>query len=164
MRNGHFKRCARRLLPLVLTFVLMCGAGCAPSPQGGSADTRPELTEQKIRDTIAWNMVEQVPEESNQAKPINWTFLPDEPKEFSVLEKKMEGDKATVVVDMKTGSAERAEHKRELWGKLRLHYELQTDFVLRKWRIVHIENIDMKYRDEPKKPGALPTPEEQDEG
>ena len=109
-------------------------------------------------------MVEGVPEESNKAKPINWTFLPDEPKEFSVLEKKMEGDKATVLVDMKTGSAERAEHKRALWGKLRLHYELQTDFVLRRWRIVDIENIDMKYKDEPQKPGASPTPEEQDEG
>lgn len=151
-------------MSLVLPVMLLCCAACAPSPQSSASDARPEITDEKIRDSIVGNMVENVPEENNRARPINWTFLSIEPKEFSVLEKRMEGDRATVVVDMKTRSADWAENKRELWGKLRLHYELQTELVLRKWRIVRIENIDMKYRVEPKKPGASPTPEEDEEG
>lgn len=168
MRNPFPNRYARGLKPLILLLLLTCCGACAPSSGGGAAsssDNRPEITDEKIRDTIVGSWVERVPEANGKAKPINWTFMPDEPKEFSVLEKKVDGDRATVVVDMKTRSAEWSDTKRELSGKLRLHYELQTDFPLRRWHVVQIENIDMKYKDEPKKPGAspTPTPEEGDE-
>jgi len=149
----------KKFLWCAVLFFSFGAAACAPSPrsdtnsQGGAAsDGRPEITDEKIRDNINGRRVEGVPEETNASPPINWTFLPDEPKEFTVLEKQMkDDDKATVIIDMKTRSAEGSGNPRQLSGKLRLHYELQNEFVLRKWRIVEVENISMKYKNELKK-------------
>jgi hypothetical protein len=142
-------------LPLLLLAILYSGA-CATSPRTDAnsrtaSDGRPEITDEKIRQNIIGRRVEGVPEETNASPPINWTFEPDEPKEFTVLEKQMNDDQATIVVDMKTRTAEGSRNPRQLNGKLRLHYELQSDFVLRKWRIIEVENISMKYKNEPKK-------------
>jgi hypothetical protein len=145
------------LWPLLL-MLLICSGACSTSPRsdanstsGTASDERPEITDEKIRYNIDGRRVEGVPEETNAAPPINWTFLPDEPKEFTVLEKQMNDDQATIVIDMKTRSAEGSRNPRQLSGKLRLHCELQTELMVRKWRIVEVENISMKYKDEPKK-------------
>jgi len=92
-----------------------------------------------------------VPEETNSAEPISWSFDEDEPKEFSILDKQVEGDKATVVIDIKTRSAPGARNPRQLSGKIRLHYELETGWVLRQWVVAEAENISMTYRNEPQK-------------
>jgi hypothetical protein len=149
----------KKFLWYALLFISFGAAACAASsrnngtaPGSAASDGRPEITEEKIRDNINGRTVEGVPEETNASPPINWTFLPDEPKEFTVLEKQMkDDDRATVIIDMKTRSAEGSRNLRHLSGKLRLHYELQNEFVWRKWRIVEVENISMKYNDEPKK-------------
>jgi hypothetical protein len=138
----------KKFLWYALLFISLGAAACAGSSK--NSEGRPEITEEKIRYDIDGRRVEGVPEESNAAPPINWTFLPDEPKEFTVLEKQMNDDQATIVIDMKTRSVEGSGNPRQLNGKLRLHYELQTELVLRKWRIVEVENISMKYRNGPK--------------
>ena len=56
----------------------------------------------------------------------------------------------TVVVDVTTRSASHAKYPKALSGRLRLHYELHTVVFLRKWLIVHIDNVSMKYREEPR--------------
>ena len=45
---------------------------------------------------------------------------------------------------MKTRSSPRANRKRVLSGRMRLHYELQSGLVLRQWEIVKIDNISFK--------------------
>jgi hypothetical protein len=144
---------------LLLLSVLIYTVACAPAPRTDAnrqasteaSDGRPEITEEKIRENIIGRTVENVLEENNASRPIAWSFEPDEPKEFTVLEKQMNGDRATIVIDMKTRSAPGASNPRQLSGKLKLQYILQTELVLRKWRIVEVENISMKYRNEPKK-------------
>jgi hypothetical protein len=156
----------------MLLFISLGAAACAGSSenngnaQGGAAsDGRPEITEEKIRYNIDGRRVEGVPEETNASPPINWTFLPDEPKEFTVLEKQMkDDDKAIVIIDMKTRSAEGSRNPRQLNGKLRLHCELQSELVWRKWRIVEVENLSMKYRNEPKKEEKKESKKETQEG
>ena len=143
---------------LVCLFLLVSvySSACTTSPPSGvspqaSSDKRPELTEEKIHETINDARVRGVPEETNSAEPISWSFDEDEPKEFSILDKQVEGDKATVVIDIKTRSAPGARNPRQLSGKIRLHYELETGWVLRQWVVAEAENISMTYRNEPQK-------------
>lgn len=137
---------------LLLAWLIACAA-CSSSRGPGRAggddsDVRPEITDEKIRQDILWHTVENIRDETNTNKPISWTFIPEEPKEITVLEKQVSGDTANVVLDVKTRSAPRAKNQRQLSGKIRLHYELQTELFLRKWRITHIENVSMSYRNE----------------
>jgi hypothetical protein len=154
----------------LLLFMLIFCAACATSTQtgsnqpAGSSDSRPEITEEKILQNINGRMVAGVPEETNKGESINWYFQPNEPKEFTVLDKQIAGDKATVVIDMKTHTAEGSRNPRQLSGRIRLLYELQTDLVFRRWSIVEVENISMKYRNDPKtEPTKEPTQEPQEE-
>ena len=59
----------------------------------------------------------------------------------------MDGTRATLVLDIKTGSAPRSRNKLSLSGQIRTEWELQTGWVLRRWEIVDTENISMKYKD-----------------
>lgn len=111
-------------------------------------EARPQINEEKIQRHLIGERVRNVPDETNAAAPISWSFDEGEPKELSIVEKQMDGDKATVVIDIKTRTKEGVTPSRQLAGRLRLHYELQTDWVLRKWEIVKIDNISMKYRNE----------------
>ncbi len=141
---------------LGLTLLLACSFGCAPSSspgdgsQSGSASSAsndlPELTEEIIRERINDTRVREVPEENGTAEPISWSFDEDEPKEIRVVEKQTEGESATIVLDIKTGSAPNARNQRNLAGQIRTKWELQTGWVLRKWEIVETENISMKYK------------------
>lgn len=99
---------------LGLALLLTCSFGCAPSSSTGddkqsssdSASTDlPEITEEIIRERINDAFIREIPEENGTAEPISWNFDEEEPKEIVVVEKKMEGERANIVLDIKTGSA-----------------------------------------------------------
>ena len=150
-------------LPLFLGLALLlaCSFGCAPAPSYGDAGQgpsspgpsgRPELTEETIRERLNDTRVRDVPDENGNGKPIVWNFDEDEPKEIHVVEKRVEGDRATVVLDIKTSSNPRSPVVRHLAGQIRTEWELRTGWVLRRWEIDRTENISMKYRDPPPPP------------
>jgi len=134
--------------------------GCAPAPKGdakqapsaSSSNAMPEITDELIRERINRARVRDVPEESGSGEPISWSFHESEPKEIAVVEKQMDGKRATIVLDIKTSSAPRARNPRNLAGQIRTEWELQTGWDLRQWEIVGTENISMKYRNLPKPP------------
>jgi hypothetical protein len=148
-----------RLLSLFLGLALLLAGstGCAPSvspgdgKQGSSTDL-PELTEEVIRERINDAGVWEVPEENGTAEPISWRFDEDEPKEITVVEKKVDGVRATIVLDIKTRSALNRRNPRSLAGQIRTEWELKTGWALRRWEIVMTENISMKYKNLPKPP------------
>ncbi len=147
---------------LGLAFLLACSFGCAPSSSPGdgsrsesassASNALPELTEDLIRERINDAGVREVPEESGAAEPISWSFDEDEPKEIAVVEKKMDGARAAIVLNIKTRSATYARSPRELAGQIRTEWELKTGWALRRWEIVRTENISMKYKNLPKPP------------
>lgn len=148
---------------LGIALILSLSFGCAPSPsqgddkQGPSASETgdlPELNDEVIRDRINEARVRQVPEENGTSEPISWRFSEDEPKEMSVVDKKVEGGHATIVLDIKTTSSPRAREPRYLEGQIRTEWQLETGWVLRRWEIVKTENISMKYRNLPKPPAT----------
>ena len=134
------------LLPLLLLSALAGACEGGPSPE----DRRPEITVEKIREDINGRQVS-VPAEGDASEPSSWRFYPNEPKEIEIVEKQLAGDKATLVIDMRTRTSPRAEQQgitKKLAGRLRLDYELQSGLVLRKWEIVRIENISFAYQKE----------------
>lgn len=142
---------------LGLALLLTCSFGCAPSSsqegdgkQSGAASDEsndlPELTDEIIRERINDAFVREVPEENGVADPISWSFDEDEPKEIAIVEKQMEGTRATIILDIKTRSAMNVRNPRSLAGQIRTKWELKTGWALRKWEIVMTENISMKYR------------------
>jgi hypothetical protein len=154
---------ARFLLSTFLGLVLLlaCSFGCAPdsspgdgkqSGSGSASNDLPELTEEIIREQINDAGVREVPEENGAGEPISWSFDEDEPKEIAVVEKQAEGERATIVLDIKTRSASYVRNPRSLAGQIRTKWELRTGWVLRKWEIVETENISMKYKNIPKSP------------
>jgi hypothetical protein len=136
---------------LGLALLLAGSSGCAPSKTSDSASGDiPELTEEVIRERINDAAVWEVPEENKAAEPISWRFDEDEPKEITVVEKKMDGTRATIVLDIKTGTAPNRRNPRSLAGQIRTEWELKTGWALRRWAITETENISMKYKDLPK--------------
>ncbi len=143
--------------------LLCCSLACAPhySP-GGSGDSQsssetgsvPELNDEVIRERINDARVFEVLPESGTGDPISWGFDEDEPKEITVVDKQVNGGRATIVLDIKTQSSLRANIHRSLAGQIRTEWELHTGLVLRRWQIARTENISMKYKDLPK-----PTPQ-----
>ena len=71
---------------------------------------------------------------------MGWTFEKNEPREISILESKYEGDKATIIIDMKTQSAPGSFMREQRAGKLRLHYE----WIAKEWNLVRVENLTFK--------------------
>jgi hypothetical protein len=142
---------------LGIGLLLACGGPPSSSPGDGGAPSSgstvlPEITDELIHERINDAWVRDVPEENGIAEPISWNFDENEPKEITVVEKQVDGSHATIVLDIKTGSAPRARANRSLAGQIRTEWELRTGWVLRRWEIVDTENISMKYRDLPKKP------------
>lgn len=129
---------------LLLSLSALAGAcGGGPPPE----DRRPEITLESIREDLNGQRVS-VPAEGDTSEPSSWRFFPNEPKEIEILEKQVAGDRATFLIDLRTRTSPRAEQQgrtRRLAGRLRLHYELQSGLVLRKWEIVRIENISFVY-------------------
>jgi len=171
MRKGKIlpllKKRARRIfivprrtffLLSVLFLLIACSFGCAPSLQNngnqsssaGESNDLPDVTEDLIRERINDAFVRRVPEENAAAEPISWNFDEDEPKEITVVEKKIDGTRATIILDIKTTSSPRAREPRQLAGQIRTDWELKTGWALRRWEIVETENISMKYKVLPK--------------
>jgi hypothetical protein len=151
------------LVLAALAVASACASGEAPKP---APDPLPELGDEKIRETLFDAWVDEVPEATGAARPISWYFTRGEPTEVAVVEKQMDGKKATVVVDVTARSAPHARDQKALSGRLRLHYELQREFILRRWRIVGVDNISMTYRDEARpdappenRPSSVPVPQ-----
>ena len=149
---------------LLILLLLVCSIGCGPpsTQNGGQPDTAssgeiPELTDELIRRRIIGRRVYEVMPESGTGEPIPWSFDEDEPKEITIVDKQVNGDSATVVLDIKTQSNPRARNLRALAGQFRTDWRLETGWVLRRWEIVNTENISMKYRDLPK-PSQTPPP------
>ncbi len=144
---------------LGLALLLACSFGCAPAsspsdgkqnPSASASNDLPEITDETLREEINDAYVREVPEENGAGEPISWRFDEEEPKEFTVVEKQVEGERATIIIDIKTSSAPGARSPRYLAGQIRTKWELQTGWVLRKWEIVETENISMKYKNLPK--------------
>ena len=138
--------------------LLLFMLGCAPpppsgDPSNGGSQEIPDLTTELINERINDARVYDVPPESGNGEPVSWSFDFDEPKEITVVDKQIDGTHATVVLDIKTKSALRARIHRELAGRIRTDWELQTSLVFRRWEIVNTENISMKYKDFPKADG-----------
>jgi hypothetical protein len=147
------------LICLGLALLLACSFGCAPSSSQGDGSSSasasndlPELTEEIIREQINYTRVRQIPDETGTAEPINWTFVENEPKEILVVDKRIEGNHATIILDIKTGSGPNARNPRSLSGQIRTEWILKTGWALRQWEIVDTENISMKVKNLPKPP------------
>jgi hypothetical protein len=138
---------------VLLAFVAGCGGPSSRGDGGPSAASGdlPELTDAIIHERINDGYVRGVPAENGTAAPpITWSFDEDEPKEIAVVEKQVEGTRATIVLDIKTASSPRSRNPRQLAGRIRTEWELRTGWVLRRWEIAGTENISMTYRDLPK--------------
>jgi hypothetical protein len=153
--------CGRLVFPsflgLVLLLALSFACGSTPSSPVDGASTSgsgdvPELTDEMIRERINFAYVRKIPKEDGEGDPMNWRFIPGEPKEITIVDKKVEGDHATVILDIKTSSGPRATGPRSLAGQVRTEWQLRTGWVLRQWEIVDTENISMKYKNLPKPP------------
>lgn len=161
-RNTKFsRRIFRFSLFSVILFLFAFSFACAPpadSPNGenqsqsSAANNAPELDEETIRDRLNGSRVRKVPEENAAAEPINWTFDEDEPKEIKVVEKQTEGARTIIILDIKTSSATDSREPRQLAGQIRTEWILETGWVLRRWQLIKIENISMKYKNLPKPP------------
>jgi hypothetical protein len=149
-------------LLLISSTLLIASFGCAPSSPGGgqnpppSSQDLPELTKEIIDERINEARVYDVLPESGTGDPIPWGFDEDEPKEMTIVEKQVDGTRATIVLDIKTSSSPRSRVQRHLAGQIRTMWELRTGWVLRRWEIVNTENISMKYRDLPPLPPPSP--------
>ena len=141
---------------LGLALLLAGSSGCAPpasqNGSGSASNELPDLTEEVIRERINEAGVWDVPEETGVGEPISWRFDEDEPKEITVVEKKMKGELATIVLDIKTRSALNRRNPRALAGQIRTEWRLKTGWALRRWEIFATENISMKYKNLPKPP------------
>lgn len=132
------------LLLLLSGLAGACKAG--PPPE----DRKPDITVETILEDLNRQRVH-VPAEDGTSQPSMWRFFPNEPKEIVIIEKQLAGDKAILVIDLRTSTSPRAEQqgiKKKLAGKLRLHYQLQSYYVVRKWEIVGMENISFAYQRE----------------
>ena len=137
--------------------LLLACSGSGGGVSYGSASTDPpELTDEIIRERINDAAVWDIPEENGSSHPITWRFFQNEPKEITVVEKQVEGVRATIILDIITTSSPRSREQRYLAGQIRTEWELRTGWVLRQWEIVKTENISMKYKNLPKPPAQNP--------
>jgi hypothetical protein len=124
-----------------------CGGGNSAGGPVLSAtpERRPDLDLETVKRAINGAWVEGVPAADGQGKPQNWGFAHNEPKEIEIVEQKVEGDKAVLVVNMKTRSHPRDRRQMSLEGQLRLHMRLETELFFREWDVEDVENISFKY-------------------
>jgi hypothetical protein len=134
------------VLLVILLSALASACKAGPPPE----DLRPDITVETILEDLDRQRID-VPAEEGSSEPSSWRFFPNEPKEIQILEKKVAGDKAILVIDLQTRTSPRAEQqgiKKRLAGKIRLHYELKSYLVVRKWEITGMENISFVYQKE----------------
>jgi hypothetical protein len=135
----------------LLLLATACGGG---AQQQSAGDQLPEITLDSLREDLNGEWVK-VPAADGKSKPLSpWVFSRDEPKEIKILERKVEGDTGTFLIEMQTHTAPKSKNHYSLSGQLRLHYRLDSGLVLRKWEIDQIENISFKYVNEQPTPDA----------
>lgn len=125
-------------------------SSCACEGGKPPEDKLPEITLENIRKDLTGKQV-RVPSETDSAETSGWRFNANEPKEIEIVEKQYAGKEATFVIDLRTSTLPSAEQQgttKRLAGRLRLHYKLESYFVVRKWEIVQIENISFAYQKE----------------
>lgn len=145
----------------IALFSLACAPQIGRNRAGSPSDERPQLTEETIREGLSFARVYDIPEETASRGPISWGFNNDEPKGITVIERADDGNTSTIVLDIKTRSAQRAREPLSLEGQVKTYWELESGLVLRKWRITRTENVSMKYKVLPKPADAnanKPTP------
>jgi len=157
MRASNNSRFSARsqiaFLGSVLLIVCLFGCGGSQLPAGerrgepGAITELPEITDDLIDERINDAWIRNVPEENGKAAPITWSFDRDEPKKILIVDKQMQGDRATIILDIATESSPRARAKRQLAGQIKTEWRLKTGWALRQWEIVESENISMKYKD-----------------
>jgi len=108
-----------QLTSLILAFVsftMLLACGGPPSQSDGSTPStdRPELSDDVIRERLNQTRVRDVPEENGAGEPISWRFFEEEPKEVVVVDRQVDGNRATIVLDIKTQSTPRAREPRAL--------------------------------------------------
>jgi hypothetical protein len=138
------------ILVLFASVSLIACGGPPTTSEGAPSGELPEITDELIYERINDAWIRDVPPEEANKEPIFWNFDHDEPKEITVVDKQQNGTRATIVLDIKTGSSPRARVNRQLAGQIRTEWELRTGWALRRWEIVDTENISMKYKDIPK--------------
>ena len=126
----------RHVLQELICRVLLitCSVVLSACSGGGGIIGHPKINEAQIgTDLVGKNTGEGL---------LGWKFEKDEPREIAVLQRDYSGEKATIVIDIKTESAP-GRFSRQKWaGKLRLHYE----WVAGVWTLVQVENLDFKER------------------
>ena len=147
----------RPMFLIVLAALLFATIACGSSPQqvgqqASASNDVLELTDEMINERINGAFLNKVPEENGAGEPISWTFIPSEPKEITVVDKQVNGDKATIVLDIKTTSSPRSRDQRQLEGRIKTEWEIRTGWVLRQWEIIDTENISLKYKNLAKEP------------
>jgi hypothetical protein len=146
---------SRKISALTVVLLLALSIGCGgPGPDDSSAEGLPELTDELIRERLNGVRFGPVPPEEGSGEPISWRFFLDEPKEITIVEKNVQGTSANVVLDIKTTSSPRSREPRQLSGRIRTEWQLNSGMVLRQWEVVRTENLTVKYRNLPK-----PSPE-----
>jgi hypothetical protein len=147
----------RKILWLSLLCATACVAACGggqPNANSAASDERPELKAENIRQDINGRWVK-VPAADGKSKPLDpWIFDEREPKQIEVVEQKIEGDRATFLVNMQTRTVPRSRNPMSLSGQLRLHYELQSGLIFRAWEITDVENVSFTYVKETPPPDA----------
>jgi hypothetical protein len=138
----------QRSASVLLLLAALCAFACGGGKQTSAPDERPPLNPENISRDLNGRWVE-TPAADGKTRPIGWTFIPSEPKEIEIVEQKIEDERATFLINLKTRTAPNEHHPRHLAGQLRLHYELQSGLVLRQWEIVEVENVSFTYVDEP---------------
>lgn len=155
-------RVSRSIASLIaFTFALMISSACAPSSQvqNQHASTNElELTDEMINERINGAFLTEVPEQNGAGETISWRFIPSEPKEIKIVDKQVNGDRATIVLNIKTSSSPRSQEQRQLAGQIRTEWEIKKGWALRQWEIVGTENVSMKYRNLPKTAPDIPQP------
>ena len=153
-----------RLQASLLGLILLSLACGGPGPADTSADQYnegiPQLTDEVIRERLIGVRFGPIPEESGASEPISWRFFPDEPKEIGIVEKNIQGNTATVLLDIKTTSGPRTREPRQLAGQIRVEWRLESGVVLRRWEVVGTENISVKYKNRPKLSSTPPGPDQ----
>lgn len=138
------------LVVIAATFLLGCGGPATNNGSpGASGDGPPDLTDDVIRERINGVWVDGIPPIEGSGEPITWRFFESEPKEITVVDKKIDGNSASVVLDISTTSSPRSREKRYLTGQIRVQWQLNRGMVLRRWEVVDTENLTMKYKNLP---------------
>ncbi|MDT7605485.1 MAG: hypothetical protein QOF61_3482, partial [Acidobacteriota bacterium] len=110
----------RLLLWLSLLSAATCVAACGGQRAANSAasDQLPALKLENVRQDINGKWVK-VPAADGKSKPLDpWVFDPSEPKQIEIVEQKIEGDRATFLINMQTHTGPHARSPMSLSGQL----------------------------------------------